>query len=65
MTRPKLSAKQKAEVRKLYASTIDLPPKTLVPNPKRWSYERLGQRYGVSRETIRRALAEETPTNDR
>lgn len=60
MTNPKLTAEQRAEVRRLYESTKHLPAtvKVVEANPERWSLAKLGQRYGVSRETIRRALAE-------
>lgn len=61
MSAIKLTAEQKAEIRRLYASTIDEPAlvREVRPNPRRWSLARLGERYGVSRETIRRALAED------
>lgn len=62
MKRPKLTPRQEIEIRELYLSTINLPRvnRTITTNPERWTYQRLGKRFGVSRETIRRILEEET-----
>jgi DNA-directed RNA polymerase sigma subunit (sigma70/sigma32) len=57
----KLTETEKAEIRQLYASTITEPThiREVKSNPKRWTLEGLGERYGVSRETIRRVLLKE------
>lgn len=57
-----VTPEQEAEIRALYASTLNLPPvtRTVQANPERWTHRRLGKHFGVSRETIRRILEEET-----
>lgn len=58
----KMTPEQRAEARRLYESTADEPEKVVrtETNPDRWSYRKLAERFGVSTETIRRALTEET-----
>jgi hypothetical protein len=60
MSPRRLTKAEEAEIRKLYDSTAGEPThrRTIEPNPERWTYERLGKRYAVSRETIRRVLQE-------
>jgi DNA-directed RNA polymerase sigma subunit (sigma70/sigma32) len=54
----RLTEAEKAEIRELYASTVDEPEvlREVRSNPRRWTLEGLGERYEVSRETIRRVL---------
>ena len=57
MKKPRqLTAIERDHIRHLYRSTEHLP--MTIPNPERWSLGALGKLYGVSREAIRRVLAE-------
>ncbi len=58
-----LTDEERDEIRRLYESTKELPERLTMPNPDRWSLDRLGKRYGVSRETIRRVVADDDATN--
>jgi AraC-like DNA-binding protein len=66
MSPTKLTPEQQAEIRRLYASTAELPAirRVVEANPERWSLAKLGDRFGVSRETIRRILAKTDNTEE-
>lgn len=61
VTGRRLTADEETEIRALYASTAELPRTSLTtsPNPEAWTHRRLAERFGVSREKIRRVITKE------